>query len=159
MSQVWPLRTAFKGREASSLSFQENIISYYHPRTQRAAVRLGVTATQSWSLSLAGLCGRAVSPAASSGGLQEIHPAPWGSSLSAFPSEEGLMGRGRRLATFNFQVQRNWIPEEQYGILHQCRQWWPCPYAFLPAQDWLSSPWLTCPSHCQPWTGCPCPRH
>lgn len=88
MSQVWPLRTAFKGREDFRLP-------HYHPRKQRAAVRwLQLRASPSLWLPFHGW---AVSPAVGTGGLQEIHPAPWGLSLSAFPSGGGADRQGKEV--------------------------------------------------------------
>lgn len=102
MSQVWPLRTAFKGRE-------EFRLPYYYPRKQRAAVRCDCStepAPLSGCPSMGELCPlqSALETCRKSIQLLGVYPSV------PSPVEEELTGRGRRLVTFNLQLERSWIP-------------------------------------------------
>lgn len=102
MSQVWPLRTAFKGRE-------EFRLPYYYPRKQRAAVRCDCStepAPLSGCPSMGELCPLQLALETCRKSIQLLGVYP---SVPS-PVEEELTGRGRRLVTFNLQLERSWIP-------------------------------------------------
>lgn len=124
MSQVWPLRTAFKGRE-------EFRLPHYHPRKQRAAVRCDCSSEPgplSGCPSMGELCPLQSALEACRKSIQLLGVYP---SVPS-PVEEELTGRGRRLVTFNLQLERSWIPGAPVWNTASVSQWWMAMPSCLP---------------------------